>query len=76
MASRRTIDDPAPRSSAPYDTSRHPDQIRVAAPSTLRQRIEHLPTWPWPPQLLRGFVSALLLPLLIYVLTRVLANFV
>ena len=40
----------------------------------LRDRIEHLPTWPWPPQLLRGFLSALLLPVVVYVVTRVISN--
>jgi hypothetical protein len=39
----------------------------------LRQRIDRLPTWPWPPQVLRGFVSALLLPIVIFVLTRVIS---
>jgi hypothetical protein len=38
--------------------------------TALRERIDRLPTWPWPPQLLRGFVSALLLPVIVYVLTR------
>lgn len=42
----------------------------LAGVTTLRDRIQRLPTWPWPPQLLRGFVSALILPLVIYVLTR------
>ena len=42
--------------------------------TTLRERIQRLPTWPWPPQLLRGFVSALILPLLIYVLTRLVST--
>jgi hypothetical protein len=42
--------------------------------STLRDRIQRLPTWPWPPQLLRGFVSALVLPLVIYVLTRLVST--
>jgi hypothetical protein len=44
--------------------------------TTLRDRVEHLPTWPWPPQLLRGFVSALLLPVVVYLLTRVASSFV
>jgi hypothetical protein len=35
--------------------------------------VVRLPTWPWPPQLLRGFVSALLLPIVIFVLTRVIS---
>jgi hypothetical protein len=42
----------------------------------LRDRIERLPTWPWPPQVLRGFVTALLLPLLIYVLTQVISDLI
>ena len=46
----------------------------LAGMTTLRDRIEHLPTWPWPPQLLRGFVSALVLPLVIYVLTRLVST--
>jgi hypothetical protein len=37
---------------------------------TLRDRVSRLPTWPWPPQLLRGFISALLLPVIVYLLTR------
>ena len=40
----------------------------------LRERIAHLPTWPWPPQLLRGFISALLLPVAVYLLTRVIST--
>jgi len=46
----------------------------LGAVTTLRDRIERLPTWPWPPQLLRGFVSALILPLVIYVLTRLVST--
>ena len=46
----------------------------LAGVNSLRDRILHLPTWPWPPQLLRGFVSALVLPLVIYVLTRLVSN--
>jgi hypothetical protein len=42
----------------------------LAGVTALRARIEGLPTWPWPPQLLRGFISALLLPLAVFVLTR------
>jgi hypothetical protein len=42
----------------------------------LRERVERLPTWPWPPQLLRGFVSALLLPVVVYLLTRAASSFV
>jgi hypothetical protein len=46
----------------------------LAGVTTLRDRIQRLPTWPWPPQLLRGFVSALILPLLIFVLTRLVST--
>ena len=46
----------------------------LAGVNALRDRIQHLPTWPWPPQLLRGFVSALVLPLVIFVLTRLVSN--
>ena len=42
----------------------------IAATGAIRARIDRLPTWPWPPQLFRGFVSALLLPVLVYLLTR------
>ena len=44
--------------------------------TVLRDRVEHLPTWPWSPQLLRGFVSALLLPVVVYLLTRVASSLV
>lgn len=46
----------------------------LAGVTTLRDRIQRLPTWPWPQQLLRGFVSALILPLVIYVLTRLVST--
>lgn len=42
----------------------------IAGLNVLRDRISHLPTWPWPPQLLRGFVSALLLPIIVYIVSR------
>jgi len=44
--------------------------------TALRERTERLPTWPWPPQLLRGFVSALLLPLAVFILTRVISDLI
>ena len=44
--------------------------------NTLRERVSRLPTWPWPPQLLRGFVSALLLPVVVYLLTRLASTLV
>ncbi|MEW5990848.1 MAG: hypothetical protein AB1736_05810 [Chloroflexota bacterium] len=37
---------------------------------TLRHRVSRVPTWPWPPQLFRGFVSALLLPIVVFVASR------
>lgn len=42
----------------------------LAGMVTLRDRIARLPTWPWPPQLLRGFLSALLLPVIVYLASR------
>ena len=38
---------------------------------TASERIERLPTWPWPPQVLRGFISAILLPVVVFLITRV-----
>jgi len=35
-----------------------------------RDQIVKLPTWPWPPQVLRGFISAILLPVIVFILTR------
>ncbi len=35
----------------------------------ISDRIDKLPTWPWPPEVLRGFVSALLLPVVIFLIT-------
>jgi hypothetical protein len=40
----------------------------------MRERIARLPTWPWPPQVLRGFVSALFLPVVVYVISRIVAS--
>jgi hypothetical protein len=40
----------------------------------MRERIGHLPTWPWPPQVLRGFVSALFLPVVVYVVSRLISS--
>jgi hypothetical protein len=41
---------------------------------TLHDRIDRLPTWPWSPHVLRGFVSALLLPILVYVVSRLVSS--
>jgi len=35
-----------------------------------RDQIVKLPTWPWPPQLLRGLLSTILLPVIVFILTR------
>lgn len=42
----------------------------LAAVRATTERIEKLPTWPWPPQVLRGFLSAILLPVIVYLITR------
>ena len=42
----------------------------LAGAADVRKRIVDVPTWPWRPQLLSGFVSALLLPVAVYLLTR------
>jgi hypothetical protein len=46
----------------------------LAGLNAMRERIVHLPTWPWPPQLLGGFISALLLPVIAYLLTRLVST--
>jgi hypothetical protein len=35
-----------------------------------REIVRKLPTWPWPPEVLRGFLSAVLLPVVVYLITR------
>jgi len=42
----------------------------IAGAGAIHERIARLPTWPWPPQVFRGFVSALLLPVIVYLLSR------
>ncbi len=39
-----------------------------------REQIGRLPTWPWPPQVLRGFISAILLPVVVFLVTRYLGQ--
>jgi hypothetical protein len=46
----------------------------IAGVSVLRDRIARLPTWPWPPNVLRGFVTALLLPVIVYVASRLIGG--
>ena len=38
--------------------------------TAVRERVSRLPTWPWPPQVLRGFVTALLIPVVIWFVTQ------
>jgi hypothetical protein len=42
----------------------------LAGVGALRERIARLPTWPWPPNVMRGFISALLLPVIVYIVSR------
>jgi hypothetical protein len=46
----------------------------LAGVLALRERIVRLPTWPWAPQLFRGFLSALFLPVIVYVLSRLIGG--
>jgi hypothetical protein len=46
----------------------------IAASGATRDRIERLPTWLWRPQLFRGFLSALLLPVVVYLLSRLIGG--
>ena len=46
----------------------------LAGVGELRKRIVDIPTWPWRPHVFSGFVSALLLPVAIFLITRALAN--
>jgi hypothetical protein len=51
----------------------HADQLDKMLSAVLAERdlISRLPTWPWSTTTIRGFASALLLPLVIFVITRV-----
>lgn len=42
----------------------------------LREVAAKLSTWPWQPETLRGFLSALLIPILIWIITTVLERFI
>ena len=46
----------------------------LAGVGALRERISRLPTWPWPPNLMRGFISALLLPVVVYIVSRLIGG--
>lgn len=54
------------------------DALNKTLSSLLQQRdvLAKLPTWPWSAGTLRAFVSAILLPLVIFLLQRVLGSFV
>jgi hypothetical protein len=41
-----------------------------------RELLEGIPTWPWNPATLRGFASTLVLPVVIWLVTRILERFV
>lgn len=46
----------------------------LAGATVLRERVARLPTWPWPPQVLRGFLSALLIPVAVYIASRLIGG--
>jgi hypothetical protein len=46
----------------------------LAGVQALRERIVRLPTWPWPPNVLRGFLSALLVPVVVYLVSRLIGG--
>ena len=46
----------------------------IAAAGAIQDRIARLPTWPWPPQLFRGFLTALLLPVVVYLISRLIGG--
>ena len=46
----------------------------LAGVTDLRKRIVDIPTWPWRPQVLSGFLSALLLHVAVFLITRALAT--
>jgi hypothetical protein len=43
---------------------------------SLREVARKLPTWPWQTETLRGFLSALLIPILIWIITTLLERFI
>lgn len=46
----------------------------VSSLGRVREVVAQLPTWPWTAGLFRGFLTAILLPIVIWFLTRVLGN--
>ncbi len=53
------------------------DELHVIIGSLEREQnmLTKIPTWPWRPETLRGIVTALLLPLVVYFLQYVLQRF-
>ncbi len=49
--------------------------VTMASLEIGRSMLTRIPTWPWRPETLRGFISALLLPLVVFVLQFVLQRF-
>lgn len=47
----------------------------IAALMTEREMLEKISTWPWDPRTLRGFGSTMLLPIVIWVVTRLLERY-
>lgn len=41
-----------------------------------REMLEKIPTWPWDPGTVRGFASTLILPIILWLITRLLGRFV
>lgn len=46
----------------------------LAGMGEVRRRIADIPTWPWRPQVLSGFLSALIVPIVVYLATRAIAT--
>jgi hypothetical protein len=46
----------------------------LAGIAEIRKRIADVPTWPWRPQVLSGFLSALLIPVVVYLVTRAISS--
>ncbi len=47
----------------------------LAALNLERSQIQKIPTWPWRPEALRGLVAAILLPIVIWIIQRLLEEF-
>ena len=62
----------------PYSPSWRADGLNKTLASRLQQRdlLAKLPAWPWSAGTLRGFVTAILLPLRLFLMRRAVAQFV